>query len=68
MINDSKSLKMLDIRLREVGAKLRLKSTSKSEHTNRQTNTHKDKANIGPEGRCFDNLLTIDSNTDSSIK
>ena len=58
---DSESLKMLDIRLREVGAKRRLNGTSKSEQTHRLTHRHthiwKNRLieSIGPEGRCFEN-------------
>ena len=51
---DSKSLKILDIRFREVGAKRPLNSTSKV-----NTQTHRRKfwliKSIGPEGRCFEN-------------
>ena len=40
---DYESLKILDIRLQEVGAKRRLNGTSKvNTHTNKQTNTHMD--------------------------
>ena len=62
---DSKSLKIFDIRLREVGAKRRLNGTSK---VNRQTNTRTDRQthrqtnrlinSIGPEGPCFENNHT----------
>ena len=57
---DSESLKIFDIRLLEVGAKRPLNGTSK---VNRQTNRQTDKRtfrlieSIGPEGRCFENLL-----------
>ena len=67
---DSESLKILDIRLRKVGAKRRLNGTSK---VNRQTNTQTDKhtdrhtdrrtnrliESIGPEGRCFENSAQV---------
>ena len=59
---DSESLKILDIRLREVGAKRPLNGTSK---VNRQTEGQTDGQtdgrtfrlieSIGPEGRCFEN-------------
>ena len=55
---DSESLKILDIQLREVGAKIPLNGTSK---VNRQTDkqTHRRSfrllESIGPEGRCFEN-------------
>ena len=55
---DSESLKILDIWLREVGAKRPLNGTSK---VNRQTDTQTDIwtnrliESIGPEGRCFEN-------------
>ena len=55
---DSESLKILDIRLREVGAKRQLNGTSK---VNTQTDTRTDGRifwlieSIGPEGRCFEN-------------
>ena len=55
---DSESLKILDIRLREVGAKRRLNGTSK---VNRRTHTRKYIwifrliESIGPKGRCFEN-------------
>ena len=59
---DSESLKILDIRLREVGAKRPLNGTSKVDRqTNRQTDgqTHRRTfrliESIGPEGRCFEN-------------
>ena len=54
---DSESLKILDIRLQEVGAKRPLNSTSK---VNRQTDTPTDRRtfrlieSIGPEDRCFE--------------
>ena len=57
---DSKSLKILDIQLREVGAKKRLNGTSK---VNTQTDGQTDRRtfrlieSIGPEGRCFENLI-----------
>ena len=61
---DSESLKLLDIRLREVGAKRPLNGTSRSEQTNRQTDhrqtdgrTFRLIESIGPEGRCFENKL-----------
>ena len=55
---DSESLKILEIRLWEVGAKIPLNGTSK---VNRRTDgqTHRRKfqliESIGPEGRCFEN-------------
>ena len=58
---DSESLKILDIRLREMGAKRPLNGTSKSEQTH--THTHTDIwtnwliESIGPEGRCFENCF-----------
>ena len=57
---DSESLKILHIRLREVGAKRPLNSTSK---VNGQTDTHTDRRtfqlieSIGPEGQCFENYV-----------
>ena len=59
---DSESLKILDIQLREVGAKRRINGTSK---VNRQTdNCQTDRQtafwlieSIGPEGRCFENEI-----------
>ena len=66
---DSESLKFLDIRLREVGAKRRLNGTSKvNRRTNGQTDgrTFRLIESIGPEGRCFENTqiqnLTLSSN------
>ena len=58
---DSKSLKILDIRLWEVGAKRRLNGTSKSEHTDRQTHiwTNRLIESTGPEGRCFENCWAL---------
>ena len=60
---DSESLKILDIRLREVGAKRPLNGTSKvNRQTDRQTDRRTDRRtfqlieSIGPEGRCFENL------------
>ena len=60
---DSKSQKMLDIPLWEVGAKKRLNGTSKvnsqtAKQTNRQTHgrTFLLIESIGPEGRCFENI------------
>ena len=56
---DSESVKILDIRLREVGAKRPLNGTSK---VNRHTDGHTDRRtfrlieSIGPEGRCFENI------------
>ena len=54
---DSESLKILDIQLREVGAKRPLNGTSRSEHTDRHTDrrTFWLIESIGPEGRCFEN-------------
>ena len=59
---DSESLKILDIRLREVGAKRPLNGTSKvNRQTDKQTDTQTDIwtfrliESIGPEGRCFEN-------------
>ena len=57
---DSKSLKILDIRLREVGAKRPLNGTLKvNRQTNRQTDiwTFRLIESIGPKGRCFENLI-----------
>ena len=65
---DSDSLKILDIRLWEVGAKRRLNGTSKvNTRTNRRTDGQTDLQtdrrtfrlieSIGPEGRCFKNSL-----------
>ena len=58
---DSKSLKILDIRLCEVGAKRPLNGTSKmNRQTDGRTNKHTDRRtfrlieSIGPEGRCFE--------------
>ena len=60
---DSESLKILDIRLREVGAKRPLNGTSKvnrrtDRRTNRQTDgrTNRLIESIGPKGRCFENI------------
>ena len=60
---DSESLKILDIRLREVGAKRRLNGTSKvNRHTDTQTHrqTHRRTfwliESIRPEGQCFWNV------------
>ena len=59
---DSESLKILDMRLQEVGAKRRLNGTSKvntqtdgqtDRQTDRRTNRHI--KSVGPEGRCFEN-------------
>ena len=56
---DSESLKIFDIRLRELGAKRLLNS----EQTDRQTHKHTHIwtfrliESIGPEGRCFENYL-----------
>ena len=62
---DSISLKIFDIRLREVGAKRPLNGTSKvNRQTHRRTEKHTDRRtfrlieSIGPEGRCFENLFT----------
>ena len=61
---NSESLKLFDIRLREVGAKRPLNGTSKvKRHTNRHTNRQTDRRtfrlieSIGPEGRCFENVF-----------
>ena len=60
---DSESLKILDIRLREVGAKRLLNGTSK---VNTQTSRHADIwtnrliESIGPKGRCFENPIQCD--------
>ena len=58
---DSESLKILNIRLREVGAKRPLNSTSRSEHTHRQTHgrTNRLIESIGPEARCFENTFVV---------
>ena len=54
---DSGSLKILDIRLREVGAKRPLNGTSKvNRQTHGQTDKHTD-GHFDPEGRCFENML-----------
>ena len=55
---NSESLKILDIRLREVGAKRRLNGTSKKNtHMDGQTDrrTFRLIESIGPDGRCFEN-------------
>ena len=59
---DSESLKILDIRLRKLGAKRPLNGTSKvNTHTDRQMDRRTDGRtfrlieSIGPEGRCFEN-------------
>ena len=55
---NSESLKILDIRLWEVGAKRPLSGTSKvNRQTDRQTDgqTHRLLESIGTEGRCFEN-------------
>ena len=53
---NSESLNILDIQLREVGAKRRLNGTSKSEQTDTRTDTRTFRLieSIGPEGRCFE--------------
>ena len=56
---DFKSLKLLDILLREVGAKILLNGTSKvKRRTDKQTDTDgptfRPIESIGPEGRCFE--------------
>ena len=54
---DSESLKILNIQLREVGAKSRLNGTSKvNTQTNRRTDRRTNRLieSIGPEGRCFE--------------
>ena len=64
---DFESLKILDIRLREVGAKRPLNGTSKvnrQTHTRTHTRTFQLIESIGPEGRCFEkwewkSLVTI---------
>ena len=63
---DSESLKILDIPLCEVGAKRRLNGTSKvNTHTDKQTDGQTDRRifrlieRIGPEGRCFENRLSM---------
>ena len=64
---DSESLKILDIRLWEVGAKRRLNGTSKvNTRTNGQTDrrTFRLIESIGPEGQCFEKIKT----TNYSIK
>ena len=58
---DSKNLKRLDIRLREVGAKRMLNGVRNCDG---QTNRHTDISTIeriGPEGRFFENCLTESS-------
>ena len=50
---DSTSLKILYIRLKEVGAKICLNSTSKV-NTRTHTQTNRLIESIGPEGRCFE--------------
>ena len=59
---DSESLKILGIRIRQVGAKSSLNGTSKvntrtDRHTDRQTDRRTNRLieSIGPEGRCFEN-------------
>ena len=61
-LKDSESLKIVDIRLQEVGAKIPVNGTSKvNTQTDRQTNTQTNIwtfrviKSIGPEGRCFEN-------------
>ena len=63
---DSKSLKILDIRLREVEAKRRSNGASKvNTRTDGQTDVRTDRRtdrlieSIGPEGRCFENAEGI---------
>ena len=59
---DSESLKILDIRLQEVGAKRRLNGTSKvNTHTDTQTHiwTFRLIESIGPEGRCFEKVKRL---------
>ena len=54
---DSESLRILDIQLREVGAKKTLNGTSKGNtRTDKQTDgrTNRLIESIGPEGRCFE--------------
>ena len=58
---DSESLKIMDIRLRELGAKRPLNGTSKvNRQTDKQTHTRTFRLieSIGPEGRCFENIVT----------
>ena len=64
---DSESLEILDIRLREVGAKKIFKRYLKSEQTDRRTDGQTDGRtdrrtfrlieSIGPEGRCFEKYI-----------
>ena len=56
---DSESLKILDIRLQEVGGKKTFKRYLKSEQTHRHTDwlTFWLIESIGPEGRCFENTF-----------
>ena len=61
---NSESLKILDIRLREVGAKRRLNGTSKVKRrtdTRTDTQTFRPIESIGPEGRCFENAMEWNS-------
>ena len=55
----SESLKILDIRLREVGGKKTVKRYLKSEQTDTRTDERTNRLieSIGPEGRCFENVL-----------
>ena len=54
---DSKSLRLLDIRLHKVEGKRRLNGTSKSEQANTQTHTRTNRPieSMSPEGRYFEN-------------
>ena len=52
---DSKSFKILNIRLREVGTKRPLNGTSKSEHTQTDISTYR---NHRQTGRCFENIVS----------
>ena len=55
----SESLKILDIRLREVGDKKTVKRYLKSEQTDTRTDERTNRLieSISPEGRCFENML-----------
>ena len=66
-LRDSESLKILDIRLREVRGKKTIKRYLKSEQTFTQTDgrTYQFIESIGPEGQCFENYL---KNYDEYIK
>ena len=54
----------MDIRRREVGAKIHLNGTSESKQTDKHTHgwTNRLIESIGPEGRCFKKCLAAQDN------